>query len=735
MSKKKKKQNKVKTPVNNSEKTVKAETGEVKEKVKGAKIAKITAPVAKQYHKLQKYRIFHNSYFQVFLLSVVITIIMELLSKRSLFKLVKWMFTSPVALLVNIMIVAIPLGFSVMFKHKYALYAVFSFIWIVIGVIDCAVISNRVTPFTANDLKVLNTVLDIVNVYVSPSDIIKTVIVVILVLVILVISIVALPKIGGNFKYKKKVPQGISIMVICFVFVRLAMKYGAIETKFVNLRNAYQDYGLAYCFTNSLFNTGVAKPSDYSDEKVKQIVDDIATGDDSQPIDPSNPLPPEAGTDHPNVIFVQLESFFDVNRLNGTTFTENPVPNMTKLQEECYSGLLAVPVFSAGTVNTEFEMLTGMNMDDFGPGEYPFKTVMLDTTTESLAYNLAANGYRTHAVHNNTARFYGRNVVYPNLGIETFTTVEYMVGVERNQLDWAKDYILTKYIDEALDSTPGQDFIFTVSVQGHGEYPDEDVLQDQSLLEDFNVEGDVGEYNFAYYVEQIHEMDEFVGQLVSYLEERDEKTVLVLYGDHLPGFNFEESDFNRGTLYDTEYVIWSNYDLGTPVHEDIEAYQLGSKVLSLLGIDDGVINKLHQNRENYTEEEYLDALNTLEYDMLYGEKTCWGGSNPYIAPEVKFGYDTIEILSIQPIYDETEDVYYLNIYGNFFTPYSKLFLNGTDKMKTLYVDEHRLLIPEIKLKADDYLIISQSNISIDTLSCTEAYIISQDELTNAKNNK
>ena len=47
---------------------------------------------------------------------------------------------------------------------------------------------------------------------------------------------------------------------------------------------------------------------------------------------------------------------------------------MTKLQEECYSGLLAVPVFSAGTVNTEFEMLTGMNMDDFGPGEYPFKT-------------------------------------------------------------------------------------------------------------------------------------------------------------------------------------------------------------------------------------------------------------------------------------------------------------------------------------------------------------------------
>ena len=35
-----------------------------------------------------------------------------------------------------------------------------------------------------------------------------------------------------------------------------------------------------------------------------------------------------------------------------------------------------VPSVGAGTANTEFEVLTGMNMRFFGPGEYPYKTVV-----------------------------------------------------------------------------------------------------------------------------------------------------------------------------------------------------------------------------------------------------------------------------------------------------------------------------------------------------------------------
>ena len=49
------------------------------------------------------------------------------------------------------------------------------------------------------------------------------------------------------------------------------------------------------------------------------------------------------------------------------------------------SGYLTVPVVGAGTANTEFEVLTGMGIRFFGLGEYPYKTVLKDTSCESAA--------------------------------------------------------------------------------------------------------------------------------------------------------------------------------------------------------------------------------------------------------------------------------------------------------------------------------------------------------------
>ena len=53
--------------------------------------------------------------------------------------------------------------------------------------------------------------------------------------------------------------------------------------------------------------------------------------------------------------------------------SEDPIPNFRKLMEQYSSGYLWVPSVGAGTANTEFEVITGMNLDFFGPGEYPYK--------------------------------------------------------------------------------------------------------------------------------------------------------------------------------------------------------------------------------------------------------------------------------------------------------------------------------------------------------------------------
>lgn len=60
---------------------------------------------------------------------------------------------------------------------------------------------------------------------------------------------------------------------------------------------------------------------------------------------------------------------------------------------------------------------------------------------------------------------------------------------------------------------------------------------------------------------QIHEMDAFVGDLIQELEARDERTVLVLYGDHLPALGLEAENMESSSLYRTEYIIWDNFGL------------------------------------------------------------------------------------------------------------------------------------------------------------------------------
>ena len=197
-------------------------------------------------------------------------------------------------------------------------------------------------------------------------------------------------------------------------------------------------------------------------------------------------LAAEAQTGDPqtdvNVIYVQLESFIDPSLIQGLTLSEDPVPNWTALSEQYSTGALTVPVVGAGTANTECEVLTGMSTRFFGPGEYPYETRLRDRTVESVAYDLKEAGYAAHAIHNHNATFYSRNEVYANLGFDDFTALEYMPQVKTTPQNWAKDEILTGQILKALNTTPDQaDLVFTVSVQGHGKYPLEPVLENPEI--------------------------------------------------------------------------------------------------------------------------------------------------------------------------------------------------------------------------------------------------------------
>ena len=365
----------------------------------------------------------------------------------------------------------------------------------------------------------------------------------------------------------------------------VGVKTGVLSDQFGNLAQAYLDYGFPLCFSNSLINTGISKPEDYSEEVINEIKNQeilpeehgwapLVLEDRPQVVNPHGVAVTEKT---PNIIFLQLESFSDPLKYLHMTCSEDPIPNFRKLSDRYSSGYLSVPSVGAGTANTEFEVITGMNLDFFGPGEYPYKTVLQKEVCESLCFDLKEIGYHAQAIHNNSGTFYDRYTVFSQLGFDTFTSLEYMSSYETTYMGWAKDKVLREQIGKVMNSTTGADFIYTISVQGHGSYPAEKVLDDPAIrVTGLPTEEETNA--MEYYLQQIHEMDAFVGELITYLESRSEPTILVMYGDHLPSLNLTEENLENGDVFQTEYVIWDNMGLQRAVR-DVEAYQLGAYVL------------------------------------------------------------------------------------------------------------------------------------------------------------
>lgn len=625
-----------------------------------------------------------------FVYSLILALIIECLNRRSISGLV-YPFLHPVIFIYNTMIIMTSMAVALFFKRRIFTYCVIAFIWLAASVTNFIILSTRKTPFTAMDFYLIKDARKIAGLYVNAVQ-------VLLIALIIVICIIGLVWLWRKAPVVKTITDRKkwsikTAICICALFLitgitgKIMIASGSIESHYGNLAQAYEKYGFAYCFVNSVIDHGIKRTAEYSDEYMASFKNSLET------------VESRASEKTPNVIYVQLESFFDPSHVQGISLSENPVPNFQKLVSEYSSGYLSVPVFGAGTCNTEFEVQTGFNIDDFGPGEYPYRTIMKSNVCESVAYDLKNLGYSTHAIHNNSGTFYGRNVVYSNLGYDTFTPIEYMDGIERTPTGWAKDKILTNEIKKALDSTEGMDYVFTVSVQGHGDYPSDYTDGEGSQIKVSNFPVVSEEQSFEYYVNQLKEMDDFVGELINMLSERDEKTVVVFYGDHLPPFDFTEDMLSNKDKYKTQYVIWDNFGMEKQ-DEDIQAYQLSANVLAQIGISEGNVMKFHQKRQQMSDADYLKNLKILEYDILYGNRDIYGGESPYKQTDIKIGIDDI---TISDVYNYNNDVF---IEGENYTDYSCVLINGKQHVCEK-ISDRLLKVKNAVVKESDVIVVVQ----------------------------
>ncbi len=614
---------------------------------------------------------------------------METFSRHSVSAAWSYLTESPIIYLYNTFLIFTTTLVVYLFRRRILVRLVVYCIWFALGIVNGVLLLNRVTPFTGPDLLCITDAFSILNKYLSPVMVVVVIAAVVLLLLFCGWLFLKGGKYKGKLRYWVNIPL-IIIGVLAFAFsTRLALEKRVLSNYFGNIAYAYEDYGYPYCLAVTLFDTGISQPTGYSEELMNEIIASEGKEETS-----------EENLDV-NILFLQLETFIDPTEINFLKFSEDPVPNFRKLSEEYSSGYYKVPAVGAGTANTEFESITGMSLRYFGAGEYPYKTILKEETCESAPYVLKDLGYTAHAIHNNVANFYARKTVFTHLGFDTFTSEEYMPDTtDTTPMGWIKDYILTDEIFKAMESTEGPDYVYTISVQGHGAYPTEPVLEDPAI----EVTGaDTEEENYAweYYVNQLYEMDLFIKELTDRLEDYDERVVLVMYGDHLPTMDLKAEDMKNKYLFQTKYVMWSNFEMEKE-DKNLAAYQMAAEVFNRLDIHQGNVFKFHQTRTG-TKNYQLD-LQALQYDMLYGKRYVYGGESPYEEVKTQLGIYPVEINSISSLNNNSWFVY-----GKNFTACSRLEVNG-ELMETVYFSPTMLYVENLELEDGDELdVATQSN--------------------------
>ncbi len=694
-------------------------------------------------------------------LSFFLNILIEILARKSLLLGLKHMIFNTPVFLYNTLLILCTLSISFLFKRRYFTVLLVAITWLGLGISNFVIVIFRTSPLSAIDFTIMKSGIKIMPMYFSKLEMTSIIIGVLILLSSIIYAWFKLPK--KERKLSKTVPATIILVTSFALITALFIKINLISSNFRNLLDAHKQYGFAYCFSRTMFDRGVSRPKDYSKDAMDWIMNEIKEDDKNNPnamIDNAKDRDKytqengeelekieELQKDKPNIIFLQLESFFDVNYMKGITYSEDPMPVFRYLKNKYSSGFLTVTSIGAGTANTEFEVMTGMSLEFFGAGEYPYTTILKESTCETLGYNLKELLYKTHAIHNHTATFYDRNKVYSQMGFDSFTPVEYMTNVEYNKIGWAKDKILIQEIVKALESSKGKDFIYTISVQGHGKYPSEPVDTQQKIsmsvddISSLNNQTEQDNTNngeddkiipnesdkvsnediiafaeqiktpFEYYINQLNEMDRFIGGLISTLKSIDEPVVLVMFGDHLPAFDLKKEYLENNNIFQTEYIIWDNIGLEKK-DKNLNAYQLSSSVLNRLNITNGILTKFHE--KNINNENYKAELEMLEHDMLYGNKEVYNGINPYAPTDMKMGVEDVSINSASKI----ENSIYL--IGNNFTKSSNIFVNGK-KQNTKFIDENLLIAESIDAKEGDLISVSQVAEDGTVLGTTKEY--------------
>lgn len=402
----------------------------------------------------------------------------------------------------------------------------------------------------------------------------------------------------------------------------IRMKYIVPERKGFENYGRYKGLNRYGAFFNFILDIGVIEvqeTANYSDERIQEL------NKKYQGIELN-------GTEeYDNVILVLMESFVDFEEILKEDFADDIISNYHKYSKKYTNDKMKVEVIGGGTANVEYQAMTMHSMEGYPEGIFPYMHYIKEGV-DALPQVFKENGYNTTAIHTYKEGFYNRDTVFELIGFD-----KYISDDDFENPDYYGEYIddmeIYNKIVEVVEKEE-KSFIHAITMSAHSpyyahpQYKGEDILQEEKY----------GRYTTAInnYLYSLRKTDEMLGELIEYIEKSEEKTLLIVYGDHFPLLNVCLDDLgliDHGEkcidlekypeLYQTPYMVVSNVKENVKSRGIIEPNELGMYILENVKLKN--IPWIYKVFYNYFENmETEENYEIIQYDNLHGEK-YWKG--------------------------------------------------------------------------------------------------------------
>jgi arylsulfatase len=529
---------------------------------------------------------------------------------------------------------------------------IFYFIITILAICNAAKVRFQLAEISFFDVKLAKAAGDIAGLFLDKIPYTQIAIILVTFIVIFIFSL-KYTLIFDNYKFSKEIYQQYEIEerwaqvdgIFSPIFVRIIPFL--ILISFFIFTSAISKFMSTSSFGNLLIS-GKSMAENYYLETFVDKKDVIAglirkiKKDELSKVDANDPLLkgyPFNKQTNMDVIVIQSETFFDILKYqdklekNGLVIHDDTITQyFRQYQNEGISGQLYVPTVGGGTVNTEYEVLTGYGAKYFSKGSIVFTSVLKDATNSLPAYMKKYVGnMKTMAIHNHNADYWDRDRVYPLLDIDEFVDITQFTPEEQADLvgAWMSDKTIFDMTIRLLEKNPStNNFILPVTVQNHGPF----LGVKGSPIEVDNVTQKDG-WEIRNYVANIKYSDEQLKIFMDYINSRTKPTMIVFYGDHKPDPNYDMfknspyyNENERINVFSTDYFVWFNNAVQDPkllalkgTKENISSASLNRYIQMLLGDDSPVsmyIYNYEKNPENYYNKNVISGVEDSLYRQI-----------------------------------------------------------------------------------------------------------------------